>query len=320
MNNTQDRNTLAKIVCSTNNIHVIYHGNCMDGTASAWAARYWLSKADKNLSFEKGFYGKAVDDYEIPDDTELVLMVDFSMKSAELDQMAAKFKVAIIDHHDSAQRELNNVAHPNIFKVFDMTESGATLTWRVFSEYENLNPAWRTDDGCRIPTLLKHVRDRDLWQWKLKDTKAVALALNHYGLGIDDFDHAYNQELDELVAFGTPMVLYHQSIVENIACSAKEFEMLVDSGSVVVPIVTCSPMFISDVAQEIYNKMDVPFVLLVNSDLKGGFKCSLRSKQGTGHVVNGIAESFGGGGHQYAAGFYVTETQFYEMGRLVKNA
>ena len=73
----------------------------------------------------------------------------------------------VIDHHITAQEALKGLD----YCVFDMEQSGATLTWQYFFPKKP------------IPSMLSYIEDRDLWRWKLPDSRAVSA-----WLGSHEFD------------------------------------------------------------------------------------------------------------------------------------
>ncbi len=271
-------------------VHTIYHGQCFDGSASAWAVQQLI---DTTLTFEPGYYGKKVDEYEIPDSTDVVLLVDFSFKKAELLQLAEKFYVVVIDHHHTAEADLKDIKNSNIRVVFDMAESGASLVWKAFSSEP-------------LPKLLAHVKDRDLWNYELPGTRAVNIALQTLGYGLEDFDEAAKLGAKQLIQLGEPMLAYQQTLIKMIAEKSQTLRMAIQGGEIKVPIVSAHPALASDVAEYIYTSREVPFVAITNLDLvRGGLRVSLRSQSENGWDVSIIARHYGGGGHKCASGLYV---------------
>jgi hypothetical protein len=84
---------------------VLYHANCLDGFTAAWCA--WLSFGD-SAEYRPVQYGPGQD---LPDVTGRdVLIVDFSYPRDVLLEMASNAKsVTLLDHHASAQRDLQSI-------------------------------------------------------------------------------------------------------------------------------------------------------------------------------------------------------------------
>ena len=103
-------------------IYVLYHKNCMDGKGAAYAA--W-KKFGESAKYIEVNYGEPVP--EMTDASEIYIL-DFSYPKDVLYKMAETAKVVVLDHHKTAQADLEGVE----FAKFDMTKSGAVLAWEYF--------------------------------------------------------------------------------------------------------------------------------------------------------------------------------------------
>jgi uncharacterized protein len=65
-----------------------------------------------------------------------------------------KYHLIVIDHHKSAMIELHDISNTH----FDMTKSGAMLSWEFFHP------------GKEPPKFIRYIQDRDLWKWELEYT------------------------------------------------------------------------------------------------------------------------------------------------------
>jgi oligoribonuclease NrnB/cAMP/cGMP phosphodiesterase (DHH superfamily) len=128
----------------------IYHGGCDDGFGAAYAV--W-----KKFGYEVEYY-PATHGGPIPDVNDRdVIMVDFSYKRNVLLQLIGKCKsMVILDHHKTAEADLDGLEDPKLTLVFDMQRSGATIAW------DHFHP-----DTPR-PVLIRYVEDRDLWLKRLR--------------------------------------------------------------------------------------------------------------------------------------------------------
>jgi oligoribonuclease NrnB/cAMP/cGMP phosphodiesterase (DHH superfamily) len=146
-------------------IFVLYHANCQDGFGAAWAARDFFGDSATYIPVQ---YGDPLP--EMPDGSA-VYIVDFSYDRATLEALSTRVeKLVVLDHHKTAKAELDGLP----FATFDMNKSGAVLTWEYF------NP------GEPPPALLLYIQDRDLWRWKLPDSREISAALT---LEPRDFRH-----------------------------------------------------------------------------------------------------------------------------------
>ena len=279
----------------------IYHDNCDDGFGAAWAVyRRW---ADHDIEYVPAQYGQPPRDVTGKE----VLIVDFSYKADVLQEMGEKAKrVIVLDHHKTAQAELENfVSVENgfggpvtdvLFKRivsgvvvhFDMEKSGARLAW----EY--------CFNDVPMPGWLACVEDRDLWRFRLPQTRNVSAAIRSYPRHFhvwSDFDH------DRLAEEGRAIRRYISRVVENIADTA--FKIDIDGHT--VPVASCSYDFVSEVAHELLKRNpSAPFAACMVSSYDGT-TLSLRSTDERLDVGQ-IARAHGGGGHRNAAGYRLTET------------
>ena len=134
-------------------MYILYHGTCYDGFGAAWAVR-------QAIQFREGppdvylpcVYGQPMP--EIPDGEDVAIL-DFSYPEETIRSLAKRSKtVTLLDHHKTAENDLRGLVacpEPNMVVVFDMTHSGAYLTWKYYMTEE-------------VPQLLLYIEDRDLWK------------------------------------------------------------------------------------------------------------------------------------------------------------
>lgn len=128
----------------------------MDGFGAALAA--WL-KFGEDADYWYAAYG----DSPPPEiQGRDVYVVDFSYPRSVLTEMRKiASRVMVIDHHKTAQSELDGVEDC----IFDMSKSGAVLAWEYF------HPA------RGVPDLFLYIQDRDLWKWELPSSKEISAFL-----------------------------------------------------------------------------------------------------------------------------------------------
>lgn len=292
---------------------VIYHHPCADGFGAAWAA--W-TRWGHDIEYVPANYGQ-----EPPDVTgKRVLIVDFSYQPSVLRAMeAAAASIIILDHHRTAQADLEDYVHvlrdelsadnadttlddleslafPRVLAVFDMQKSGARLAW------EFCHP------GAEIPWLIRYIEDRDLWRFQYVESKPLALWLraqpqefNNWEiiaaeLQRDDDHHRIIREARAIESF------YATQIAEMVASARIQPIDGID-----VPVVNCPGSFASDVGNALLVAFpDAPFAACYHHGATGGVSYSLRS-DASRMDVSAIAKKFGGGGHRNAAGFRILE-------------
>ena len=262
----------------------IYHGNCPDGFAAAWAVRHALGD---EVDFHKGIHQQSP-----PDVTGLdVLLVDFSYKKDVLkDMLKTAASITILDHHISAEKDLAELLSSGEIKgLFDMSRSGAMLAWQWFNPDK---PA---------PKLIEHIQDRDLWQFKLPGTREVQAALSSYPYDFDIWD-----SLMESTSYGLEVLKRDGVAIERRM--QKEIKQLIASGvrrmvigGYDVPVLNAPSAYVSDAGNIM--STNEPFAACY-WDHPDGRSFSLRSSE-QGVDVSEVAKQYGGGGHVKAAGFTV---------------
>ncbi len=263
---------------------VIYHGNCLDGFGAAYAAqRHFLSQG-----IEAEFYAASHGE-EMPDCSgREVYVVDFSFKRPLMKQLCdVAARVTVLDHHISAQEDLDGLAaeHDNLEVIFDMSRSGAVITWEYFHQDE-------------VPQLLLHVQDQDLWNFDLEGSKDINSALMSYPFGFELWHEVVTstERFNTLLSEGKAINRFRREMID----SYKERAVMGRIAGFEVPVVNCPRAIISELVGELSEGH--PFAAGYQD--KGEKRSwSLRSSRNGGEDVAKIAGLFGGGGHQNAAGF-----------------
>lgn len=274
----------------------IYHANCDDGFAAAYAV--WKRFGDA-VQFVPCQYGD-----EPPEVSEKdVLIVDFSFKKDVMRAMAEKAaRIIVLDHHKTAKAELAGfmqlkcVGGPFEKKYADRLFSGVGVCFNM--DKSGCRLAWEYCFGdMPMPDWFAAVEDRDLWRFNLPNTKEISIAIRsmprEFGLW-DTFT------AEHLASEGVAIRRYVDMIIGNICDTAFEEEVAGHT----VPVAACSYDFVSEAAHELLRRNpDAPFAAcLVRS--YDGVTYSLRSMDDRMDVSE-IAKAHGGGGHRNAAGFRV---------------
>ncbi len=273
----------------------IYHGQCADGFAAAWAVR----KALPDAEFHPGVYQDAPPDVTDRD----VIMVDFSYKRPVINEMAVVAKsILILDHHKSAAEDLAGLEpvptprgpvcgwrpDSGVYATFDMNRSGAGIAWDHFH-----GPDTR-------PALINHVEDRDLWRFKIDGTREIQAALFSYPYDFDVWESLMKAGVGALYDEGFAIERKHHKDVAELVGVCKR-DMII--GGHRVPAASLPYTLTSDAGHLMCQPFDVLFAACY-WDTPGFRVFSLRSIDG-GADVSEIAKQYGGGGHEHAAGFRV---------------
>ena len=258
-------------------IKLYYHGNCPDGFGSAWA---FYQKYGDDIEYQKFFYGK-----EIPvTDHDLIFFADCSVTKETLNKLRERSKVIIIDHHKSAIEELKG--DPSFY--YNINHSGCVLSWKfLFSDKS-------------VPLLLRYIEDRDLWNWKIENSKQVLAYLDSFDFDFETWSkidreinsaHGYN----DIIKSGNDILRYQDKLVKKFSKNSNPLKIRDYNG-----IIVNAPFFQGEISE---NFKDADFVIIYYKT-KSMLKCSIRTSKDDVDVSL-IAKQFGGGGHQKASGFLI---------------
>ena len=266
---------------------VIYHASCADGFGAAYAA--WTVLGD-TAEYQPAAYNQPVDPNTWVDRDVFVL--DFSFAPS---YMAALFEVASnvtwLDHHASSKPIADAYQGPHKV-VHDNAKSGARLAWEHFHH------------NAKVPELLLHVEDRDLWKFKLFGTReVVAGVFSHQPWSFPQW-HTWvtsSHLMSSLAAEGEALLRDHDQRVGQ-AISAGALRCTLPQGQTGLAV-NCAPDLASDVGNKLAAQ-SATFGLCWVLSSSGAVNCSLRSIGD--YDVSTIAQAHGGGGHRNAAGFKAT--------------
>lgn len=267
----------------------IYHSNCADGFSAAWAV--WKAKGDR---FE--YYPGVHDAPAPPVHGREVVIVDFSYPRPQMEQLAAQAsRVLLLDHHQTAEAALRPLLDNGVIDgIIDQSRSGAMLAWDYFHP------------GTPPPQLLRHVQDRDLWQWQLPGTRGIMAAVLSYPFVLEEWDRLMSTDPALLYREGVPIVRKQRKDMEEILPLVTRKLRI---GGYIVPAANLPPNMAADGANRLAR--NAPFAVSY-WDGPQMRTFSLRSRRGEVDVAR-IAEAYGGGGHRNAAGFRLSLTRIHEL-------
>lgn len=281
----------------------IYHGpGCADGITAAWA----IHQRWKDVEFVPAQYG----DEPPKVGGKHVLIVDFSYDAKTLEFLGGLAKsITVLDHHKTAQEALAAYQVPadglgpvfkgadilskqpvNIQAHFDMDKSGAALAW----EY-----AW---PRAPLPMLVQYVQDRDLWRFKMAETKPVSAVLFSHDPTFETWTVLAKRVEQHgtrihVVAEGEALIRDRERLMKDILASTTRTMVI---GGYEVPAANLPYQFASDGAGQLADCQ--PFAAAYFDREDGLRQFSLRVR-GSDVDVSAIAKAYGGGGHRAAAGF-----------------
>lgn len=260
---------------------VVYHANCADGLAAAWAV-----EVRGSVSYIAAHYG---DPIPTASKDVHVVIVDFSYPQEQLLVLcSAANYVTVIDHHKTAPKPGDWMPN-NLRLIVDESRSGAALTWAYFHP------------GVRMPELIAYVEDRDMWKWALPHSKEISAyiwlqqqTLERYGtisslLGtVTGFEFA--------VGIGMTVLEVQKKYVMD---AISKLECLVDDDGIsyMTGNVTHDISEVGNTALKLH-----PEAMYTDTYFYSAGK-RVHSLRSLGHDVAAIAKRHGGGGHTRAAGY-----------------
>jgi oligoribonuclease NrnB/cAMP/cGMP phosphodiesterase (DHH superfamily) len=291
---------------------VIYHQNCVDGFTSAWAF-HRLKEKDyvDGVTYIPASYGQ--DFPSFPDGSCDLFILDFSYKREQIEQLCGVFdNVTLLDHHKTAQADLQGLIEDefkplNLEIVFDMNRSGAGITWDYFEQKNRaVNGLEGYDPKYDRPALVNYVEDRDLWKFKLLDSKEVNAVIGMREKTHFDYDQlsdALQFDFETVAITGGALLEQTESHCASIIAATKRpCTIHLPTGKYHGLICNCPGQFASDVGNKLAIESGT-FGASFFIDNTGAARFSLRSIGD--YDVSELAKSFGGGGHKNAAGFAI---------------
>lgn len=304
-----------------------YHSPCNDGSASAAALQHRLIHenyldGEFDIRFCPLTYTTEWDEpfpetyleNEIAPKHEVseIFLVDVSISKVKYDQVlehlrkeerlgSGKPRTICIDHHSTALDKIDELKEfcDEAYIQIGPGLSGATLVWKYFNE--------RFGEDLETPLLLRYVADQDIWEWKLPDSREVNAALN--------------------VLNGTVEVM-EEELAESMADSGKWLEARKMRGGAIISMVDSqvhrSSRNVADIStpntrllvvnatsfsSELGNYLcqeheETPHAVAMIYSIQENWtvRCSIRSVPGGRVNAKQVAERYGGGGHEHAAG------------------
>lgn len=332
---------------------VIIHDTDADGMSSAWC----IQNGFKHHYSEVVLIPQRAGINTIPEGLLLedeVYLVDRTYPWDTLLQLAELvFCVTVIDHHKSALDDYRNKTevcadtetliltassihfdYANITVLIDTNHAACMLCWR-----------WSYERGCYSDTLeapwfIQYIEDRDIWAWKLPNSKEINAGMHYLGHTFEQYDQYYMDYCEpsfyhnDLRCLGTIVLQTQLNTIKSIAHGPTVRCQVLDIKYVILPsnsdlfgkntlkfaILCCPFTLISDLGSYMLNysvidsivesgdnnktaiPFEVPDVVLCYNEVEDGYIYSIRSK----NDMVWLAKLHGGGGHPNASGFKST--------------
>lgn len=314
---------------------IIYHADCLDGFAAAWAAHRRLGDAADFLPLH---HGEAWDQ-TLAAGRQLYIL-DFSFPPEQLRALARRARSIVqLDHHASARDPWAAVLQPGSDDLEEYQDPELPLTIRFAARQSGARLAWQHFHPDQpLPLLLQHIEDVDLWRFALPNSRAIQRSLRLQPFAFADWDQLLDTATDrtapayqELLTQGEAIEGFFRREIERLAASRlvgsarlrgepadplqarRHGQVLLAGGErhwqiVDSVAINCDALFASELGNELALRHQCP-VLIWQLANDGNVRASLRSI-GACDVAR-IAGRYGGGGHCNAAGFRLPAQQFF---------
>ncbi|PHT53489.1 hypothetical protein CQW23_07951 [Capsicum baccatum] len=314
---------------------VVYHYPCPDGAFAAFAAHLYFSSIHITpLYFPNTVYSPLrVEDLPL-DEIDHVYLLDFVGPSGFVQQLKSKVDcVVVLDHHKTARELLGGgiSVTENVSKVIDMDRSGATIAYDYFKEKlitgnndkAAESNALKIAEFDRVRRLFEYIEDRDLWRWRLPESKAFSSGLDDHHIEYDVnlnpslFQQLLALDLKSVIEQGKISLSHKQKLIDEVL--EQSFEIALGTGAFGCCLAVNADS-LSELRSELGNQLAVKSCNmklrgigaivykvpeLENNDM---LKVSLRSIGD--EDTTSISQAFGGGGHRNASSFMLKSAEF----------
>lgn len=274
---------------------ILYHHNCTDGLMAAAIGVMYGKQHDKVIEVWGLDHGKDRNG-ENPSDEVIklvkdknVLIVDYCPSKKHLHMLIALAKnLLVLDHHKSAMEECKDVSAC----YFDMGFSGAGLSWMYFYD-------------TPMPLAVQYVQDRDLWTWKIPESKSFCFSFYPAARNIIAC-------LEVIMSFDAQIhvqrhiergIILIKHIDETLANAVKRPGKEITLANNDKLILINATEYISDMGDKMAQNYDYVAMFTTEFDRDTNswkYRISFRSRNGKDCTK--VAGLIGGGGHPGAAG------------------
>jgi uncharacterized protein len=264
----------------------IYHHNDEDGWASAACVLKKYPQA-KNIPLERSQQVTLVSNQDI------VFLLDYSLTQEEMDFIEENNKEFIwIDHHQTAIDNLKN----HYKGVREEGKAGCELTW------EYLFP------NTPMPKIIHYIGRYDVWDLSLEVKAFIIYLQTHFIYQkqpqqiLDILNTFTHKDYEEKIKLGTELLFYQEKQLEKQSRRGIIGNFLGHKAGMY--FVNSNISELGNYCMQNLADIELFVAIILSSDEDGEiiYNYSLRSKEGKVDVAK-LAETQGGGGHPYAAGF-----------------
>lgn len=270
---------------TSKDILILYHGDCTDGFAAAYAA--WKKFGDNADYIPQ--HRNLLPSVELLKDKE-VYVLDYSYSEEEMllfESVAKKF--VVIDHHLSSEEAVKKVKE----HIFAIHHSGAYLAWEYFHPQ------------TEVPKMIQYISDSDIWTHELPDWEYIEAYI--YRDDVSRFTFPFFENLDKELSTEDGYnkakeigEILHTTRYATILKYVDQAELVLFEGYEVYAI--NAPREVRGEVGDILARKTNLFSIIFTYQ-KGLWKCSLRSV--AAFDVTPLVKKYNGGGHKNASAFIV---------------
>jgi oligoribonuclease NrnB/cAMP/cGMP phosphodiesterase (DHH superfamily) len=282
---------------------IIYHNSCPDGWCAAYICKKKYPEAEL-MPLNHGLSPEQMDKLMNACFDKDVIMVDYSLRTRfDNDQLKVASKsFRILDHHKTAQAVLEGAP----YATFDMKRSGAGLAWDYLFGKDSPELTDATDSVKEYrPWWVKYTEDQDLWNWQLDHSQEINAYLMVQPRTVETWNEITRIGVDDAYANGVGVRQYIDYYTRSVVAELQEGVLVFEGRNYRTAVLNIPYAGVSEAGSALVEKgYDIGLAWFERGD--GVTQFSLRSKKGGDVDVSAIAKSYGGGGHQSAAGFQMS--------------
>jgi uncharacterized protein len=285
---------------------ILYHNNCPDGWCAAFICKMKYPEAAL-VPLNHGLGQEALGSLFEGCRNKDVIMVDYSLRTRELnDRLNAVAKsFRILDHHKTAQAVLEGAS----YAIFDMKRSGAGLAWDyLFGKDADVVLYETGTQTAYRPWWVNYTEDQDLWNWVLPGSQEINAFLMVQPRTVEVWSGIERMSMDSAVNSGHGVRQYIEYYTRSVVAEIQEGVLVFEGNNYRTAVLNIPYVGVSEAGSALIEKgYDIGLAWFERGD--GIIQFSLRSLKGGSIDVSAIAKTYGGGGHQSAAGFQVSVAQ-----------
>lgn len=304
-----EKNAASAVNNTGESMLVIIHGGCPDGNAAAHMFKLAGYKFDIYSVFDR-VWGR---NHNMPKTAGVhVFICDISFSPGVLSAISrSAASLHVWEHHVTTLRELTyspeGVSRVSLKYVGEHPQckviAGCPFEF-VYSSDHCAAEVAAIQLGVNQPWYLKHIRDRDLYEWKHQYSREFGEALYDAQICEETFCKLDRFTPDEQLAFynaGAAIVKHNARIVATICRSAEKVTL-----NGIPTLVVNSTTLQSEIGNTLVSANPGYIAAIIRYSFKRQtYDISLRSDNSCKNPidVSSIAAKYGGGGHPAAAGF-----------------